>query len=241
MQLPLFDHVVVVVLPRAASRVLPNSLPLNHSRSTDVRNAYCSGRDEREPIGVGWRRSRVPVYHFRGKIRRGRGSSTKAGLRFLRRRFRLDFGRETPNGDPFRVTAHRTGEDEYRFQGRGPWRCRYRSRTGWGPPLVGPYIATTTTVRDRVPSFSSLSIAARVDRTSADPGTYVSKPLRHLVFWNTPIICRRDGHYNPTGRGSGASERYHSTLHSSRYQIWLNDCSLWLHSRYQSYCIILLL
>lgn len=140
---------------------------------------------------VGWRRSRVPVY--RGKIRRGRGSSTKEGLRFLRRRFRLDFDRETPNGDPFRVTAHRTDEDEYRLQGRGPWRCRYRSRTGWGPPLVGPYIATTTTVCDRVPSFSSLSIAARVDRTSVDPGTYVSKPLRHFVFWNTPIICRRDG------------------------------------------------
>lgn len=54
---------------------------------------------------------------------------------------------------------------------------------------------------DRVPSFSSLSIAARVDRTSADPGTYVSKPPRHLVSQNTPSVI-----YHAIDRGFERTE-----------------------------------
>jgi len=68
--------VVVVVLLRAASRISPNSLPLNHSRSTDVRNATVQegmkgNRSGINVMRVEWRRSSVPVHYFRNGAREG--------------------------------------------------------------------------------------------------------------------------------------------------------------------------
>jgi len=153
-----------------ASSILLNCVPRDHSTDVSPTLVVRKGWKDHE---VGRRRS-VPVRHFRARMREGvkvreRGPELPRGRSGCEVR-----SRETPKRGIFGTRDERTDRGRVCLQGRGPWRCRYRSRTGWGPPLVGPYIATTTTVRDRVPSFSSLRTAARVDRIS-DPGTYESQ------------------------------------------------------------------